>query len=46
MHYVIECICVCARVCVCVPRLYSEINGSPESNQVDFGLIKDGDFLI
>lgn len=31
---------------MCVPGLNSEVDGSSESNQVDFCLIKDGDFLV
>lgn len=36
---------MCAFVCVLVPGLYSEVDGSSESNQVDFSLVKDGNLL-
>lgn len=31
--------------CVLVPGLYSEVDGSSECNQVDFCLVKDGNFF-
>lgn len=37
--------CMCVFVCVLVPGLYSEVDGSSEGNQVDFCLVKDGNLL-
>lgn len=36
---------MCVFVCVLVPGLYSEVDGSSECNQVDFSLVKDGNLL-
>lgn len=32
-------------MCVCVPGLNGEVDGSSESNQIDLRLIKDGELL-
>lgn len=37
--------CMCVVVCVLVPGLYSQVDGSSEGNQVDFCLVKDGNLL-
>jgi len=34
------------KLCLCVPGLNSEVNGSSKSDEVDFCLVKDGDLLI
>lgn len=33
-------------MCDCVPGLYSEVDGSSESHQVDLCPVKDGDLFI